>query len=224
MKAPDDLTKRRVLSIAEPTHRDWQGEVEVDEETFIRVLSEAIAALDDGGVPYVLMGGIGSATHGRPRWTHDVDFFVRPDDAKRALAALAGAGFVTQETDPHWLFKGLKDRVLVDIIFRSRGDVYLDEEMLSRAPERNFKGQRVRTIPPEDLLIIKAIVNDENLPRHWYDALAIVSQSELDWSYLISKAQRYGPRRVLSLLLYAQSNDLTVPNSAIRELFDAIYG
>jgi hypothetical protein len=40
---------------------------------------------------------------------------------------------------------------------------------------------------------------------------------ELDWDYLLKRARR-GPRRVLGLLLYAQSLDLLVPDKAIKSL------
>jgi hypothetical protein len=202
----------------------WEGEVVVDEEMFVAVLADAIRAIEAVKIPYLLMGGIGSATHGRPRWTHDIDFFVRPEQARPALRALEAEGFDTLEYDPHWLYKGLKHNVLVDVIFRSKGDIYLDEEMLQRACLGTFKGQEVKTIAPEDLLVIKAVVHDEHIPRHWHDALAIISQAELDWEYLIHRAKQHGTRRVLSLLTYAQSNDLMVPNSVIQELFQAVYG
>ena len=35
---------------------------------------------------------------------------------------------------------------------------------------------------------------------------------------------RFAARRVLSLLIYAQSEDLLVPDAAIRSLYDEIYG
>jgi hypothetical protein len=39
----------------------------------------------------------------------------------------------------------------------------------------------------------------------------------------VSRARRFGARRVLSLLLYAQSNDLGVPVKPVRDLFDSIF-
>jgi len=35
---------------------------------------------------------------------------------------------------------------------------------------------------------------------------------------------RYGPRRVLSLLLYAQSNDLAVPDRVIETVYATLAG
>jgi len=196
---------------------------EVDEEVFLGVLRGAIGALEDKGIPYVLMGGISSATLGRPRGTNDIDIFVEPERARLTLEALAASGFTTEETDPRWLYKGFKDEILVDIIFRSTGDIYLDEEMLAHARVVDVQGCAARIIAPEDLLIIKALTADEHMPHHWHDALGVITGSDLDWDYLICRARRHGARRVLSLLLYAQSNDLGVPVKPVRALFDAIF-
>lgn len=192
-----------------------------EERRFLDVFDTVVRELQGAGIPYVLMGGVASATVGRPRVTRDIDVFVRPEDARHVLDVLAKAGFETEERFPHWLYKGWKDGILVDVIFRSSGDIYLDDEMLERSTEGEYKGSRFRLIPPEDLLVIKAIVHDEHMPRHWHDALGIVAADELDWEYLLRRA-RHGARRVLSLLLYAQSNDLLVPASVLRQLFATI--
>jgi predicted nucleotidyltransferase len=205
-----------------PVVRSFEGQ-EVDEATFLSVLDDAIVALDGSGVPYALMGGIASALYGRQRWTHDLDFFLRDRiEAGVAVRALADAGFATQETDDHWLFKGIKRGVLVDLIFKAMGDIYLDDEMVARVKGMDFKGRSVPVLPPEDLIVIKAIIHDEKTPRHWYDALGVIARAEIDWDYLLRRAAR-GPRRILSLLVYAQSNDLIVPERVIRDLLAAIY-
>jgi predicted nucleotidyltransferase len=196
---------------------------QVDEEVFLGVLRDAIAALEDKDIPYVLMGGVSSATFGRPRGTNDIDLFVEPERARLTLEVLAANGFDTDETDPRWLYKGWKEDILVDVIFRSTGDIYLDEEMLAHARVVDVRGCAARIIAPEDLLIIKALTADEHMPHHWHDALGVITGSDLDWDYLVSRARRHGARRVLSLLLYAQSNDLGVPVKPVRALFDAIF-
>jgi predicted nucleotidyltransferase len=169
----------------------------------------------------VLLGGLAGTLLGRPRCSSDIDLFVRPEGASPALAALEKIGFRTEITNPHWLAKAFKDDVLVDILFKVSGDIYLDTEMLTRAKQLSFRGTPVRVIPAEDLIVIKAIAHDEETPRHWYDALAVLSSQELDWEYLVARASR-APRRVLSLLLYATSNDLWVPTSALRQLGERV--
>ncbi len=194
-----------------------------DERTFATVLGEATLALENGGVPYAVIGGIASSEHGRQRATRDIDLLVKPEDARRALRALDGAGFRTEETDHRWLYKGWKHDVLVDVIFSSRGGVHMDDEMLTRAVVRPHRGRDVRVVSPEDLLIMKAMAHDEEGPRHWHDALGLIANRDLDWEYVQRRARR-APHRILSLLLYARSLDLFVPNRVIRSLFESVYG
>ena len=194
-----------------------------DEQVFSDVLGETITAMESGKVPYALIGGIAASGFGRPRWTHDIDLFVKPEDAGRALDALEPRGFRTERTDPRWLYKAYKEDVMVDIIFRSTGGFYLDQEMIDRAVTYKFKGHDVRLVPAEDLVIMKAVVHDEAGPRHWHDALSIIAGGHLDWHYFSRRALK-APRRVLSLLIYAQSVDTFVPNEVIRQLHSQLYG
>ncbi|HEX5878915.1 MAG TPA: nucleotidyltransferase [Actinomycetota bacterium] len=203
-----------------PHEREWRGTLpEVDEETFLRVLTEAIAVAGGTGLPHAFMGGIASTALGRPRWTHDIDLCVRRDDARTMLRAFADAGYDTEETDQTWLYKATKDGVLVDVIFESTGGIVLDDEMLSRVRQGTFEDLQLNVLGPEDLLVIKAIVHREHRQRHWFDALALVETGELDWPYLLRRAAP-GPRRVASLLLYAQTDGLRVPDWVIESLLE----
>ena len=190
----------------------------IQQSRFPSVFAQAVAALDAAGIPYVLLGGLASAVLGRPRCTQDIDLFVKPEDALRTLAALRDAGFLTQETNPHWIYKAFREGVTVDVLFKARGDIYLDDVMLARSRVRSCLDQPVRVIPPEDLIVIKALVHDEETPRHWHDALGIIAAGRLDWGYLVRRANK-GPHRVLSLLLYAVSLGLVVPPTAVRALY-----
>ena len=192
-------------------------------DRFNRVLGDTVEAMEDSGIQYVFIGGIASGGLGRPRSTHDIDLFVAPDDAELALRALAKKGFSTERTDPTWLYKAFKEGVLVDVIFKSKGDIYLDSEMYRRIQTAEFHGRSLKLVAPEDLLIIKAVAHSELTPGHWHDAIALLTHASFDWEYLLRRARR-APRRVLSLLLYAQSSDAWVPNSVIHELYTSIFG
>jgi predicted nucleotidyltransferase len=199
-----------------------QGQEPTDED-LQRTFGETVEALQDADVPFLLMGGLGTSAFARPRLTNDIDVFVRPDQARPALRALDAAGFATEEHDPRWLFKAFKHGVLVDVIFRSSGDVYVDDEMMARADVQEHLGVKAPFIAPEDLLVIKAVAATEHGSHHWYDALAIIARCPLDWGYLLTRARTTGPRRVLSLLLYAESNDLAVPAEVIETLFEVVH-
>lgn len=191
-------------------------------ERFNRVLGEVVGVMEESGIRYVFIGGIASGGLGRPRSTQDIDIFVVPEEAELALRALSKSGFKTEKTDPSWLYKGYKEGVLVDIIFKSKGEIYLDAEMYQRLITAEFHGKRLRLVSPEDLLIIKAAAHSELTPNHWHDAIALLSYATIDWQYLIRRARR-APRRILSLLLYAQSNDIWVPNYVVHELYSGIF-
>jgi hypothetical protein len=195
----------------------------VDEDTFLAVLDAMTAALEGAGVDHLLIGGIASGLLGRPRHTLDIDVLVRQRDAAAALDALDRAGFLTRREDEHWLYKGTRDGVLVDVIFVLPAGIDLDDEMWERSVVRELAGRALRLIGPEDLLIVKALAHDEENPGHWHDALGLIAAAELDWDHLVRRARR-GPRRVLSLLLYAQSVDLLVPPTAIHALAEALGG
>ncbi|MDQ4131425.1 MAG: nucleotidyltransferase [Actinomycetota bacterium] len=195
---------------------------DLDQDRFLGILRETRDRLEQAEFPYLFMGGLAVACLARPRWTKDIDVFVRPYDAKRALAVLDEAGYAVEETDPLWLFKATKDEVPVDIIFESVGGFYLDDEMLDRGVEASFEGERVRLIPPEDLLIIKASAHSEDTGYHWFDAIALLASQEIDWVYLLRRARR-AVRRVLSLLVYAESVDVAVPEWVIHELAREVY-
>jgi hypothetical protein len=186
------------------------------------VLRQAVETVGRAGFPFLVLGGLASSLVGRPRWTHDIDFLVRPDDARPVLKALRAAGFSTEETDPVWIFKAFKNDVMVDIIFMVTGGIYLDDEMRSHSIERDYDGLPVRIPSPEDQIVIKGIVHTEETSRHWFDALAILGRAELDWEYLLHRA-RVGARRLLALLIYAQSTDILVPSWVIRRLYEEVY-
>lgn len=193
-----------------------------DVDLFLAVLDEALDALRAVDVPFLLIGGIGSAVYGRDRGTRDIDLFVRPENARRALDALAERGFDTRAENEYWLFKAVKHGVLVDLIFRSSRDIHLDETMLARSVAMPFRGRNLPVAPPEDLVVMKAAATSEETPRYWYDALAIVGHATIDWEYLVGRAKQHGARRVLSLLLFATSVDLVVPRAPIEALLASV--
>jgi hypothetical protein len=56
---------------------------------------DLLALLNEHKVEYLIVGGYALAFHGAPRFTGDIDIFVRPrqENARRVLQALAAFGF-----------------------------------------------------------------------------------------------------------------------------------
>ena len=81
-----------------------------------------------------------------PKTEHDVDFFVKPEDAERAQQALVAAG-LTPETPPEgWLLKAWDGDVLVDLIFEPRGGPIDDELARARRGARRLRGDDARRV------------------------------------------------------------------------------
>lgn len=219
---PIRAARYTILAIAKSDIVKVKEEEAATDASFNTVLREAVATLEGAGFRFLVLGGLASSLVGRPRWTHDIDFLVRADDALGVLRAFRAAGFRTEETDPVWIYKAFKSDIMVDVIFMITGGIYLDREMEERAIQREYDGLQVRIPSAEDQVVIKAIVHREETSRHWFDALAILGRADLDWDYLLHRA-RLGARRVLALLVYAQSSDILVPTWAIRRLYEEVY-
>jgi predicted nucleotidyltransferase len=192
------------------------------DQLFGLVLAEAADTLDREDIPYAVFGSIAEVIYGRPADVEDIDLLIRPNEADRALEALERAGFDTDRVEPSWLYKASKKEVVVDLIFRIAGDIYLDDEVLAHTRLGDFHGQSIRLVAPEDAVVIEAASTDARMPQHWFNALAIVAAQPLEWPYLAARA-RYALRRVLSLLIYAHSTDLAVPDRVIRSLVETAY-
>ena len=195
---------------------------DVDQSTVVDVLRETRSALEAAHIDHVFIGGLPLSIYGRPKPIQDLDLMVKHEDVAGAMQALEGAGFDTKDAPEEWLVKASKEGVLVDVITRSEGDLFLDEEILERSVHREFKGVPVRLVSSEDLLVMKAVAHEEDTAHYWHDAMTLIVGVDLDWRYVVRRA-RHGAKRVLSLLIYAQSSDLFVPDDAIKELYRSVY-
>ncbi|MEX2459146.1 MAG: nucleotidyltransferase [Actinomycetota bacterium] len=202
-----------------------EGEVteRSDPGRFADGLAAAVKVAEAEDVPYAVFGSIASAHWGRPAPSGDIDLFVRAHDARSVHEAFEREGWETREENPKWLLKATKDGVLVDLIFKVRGDIYFDDEMREHAVGASYLGVDLTMLSPEDTLLVEALSNEYETPDHWFNALAILAtQEDLDWDYLMRRA-RMGARRILSLLIYAQSTDVTLPTRHVRDLYRIVY-
>jgi predicted nucleotidyltransferase len=70
-------------------------------------LREFIELLNSHGVEYLVVGGHAVAFHGHPRFTGDIDFFIRmtPENVQRILAVLNDFGFGSLNITEHDLLE-----------------------------------------------------------------------------------------------------------------------
>lgn len=193
---------------------------EVSDATYRSVLADCVGIMARSGLPHAFMGGLASSIYGRVRRTHDLDLFVRPDDAERALEVLAAAGYQTERSNPDWIYKATKHGLLVDVIYTGSDGAVFDADMEEHVRIVEHEAVRLPIVSPEDLLTLKLAAFREDTARQWYDCLALLENVELDWDYLVRRARRR-PHRVLSLLVYAVGEDLPVSWTAVEQLVEA---
>lgn len=150
----------------------------------IETMKRAAAALRDAGIPYMLGGGLAAWARGGPPTEHDIDFFVLPSDAERALEALGEAGMRPERPPEGWLLKAWDGETLVDLIYSpAGGDV--DEGFFDRAEEMEVAAQRLPVASLGDVLATKLLALNEQEP----DLAAVLEMArslreQIDWPFV----------------------------------------
>jgi len=140
-----------------------------------RDFKEFAELLDAKGVEYLLVGGYALAAHGHPRYTGDIDFWVRSSDANllRLLDVLGDFGFgslglgvtdfaedtVVQLGQPPRridLLTGI-DGVSFDACFSRREQVVVDGVRLNIIGLEDFKANKRASGRPKDLADLQSL-------------------------------------------------------------------
>jgi hypothetical protein len=150
----------------------------------IQAMKVAAAALRDAEVPYLLGGGLAGWARGGPPTEHDVDFFVRPEDAERGLDALVDAGMRPDRPPEDWLFKAWCDKIMIDLIFRPSGGPIGDEHF-ARAETIDVMAQTVTVASLDDVISTKLLSLTEQEPDFTSVLeLARSLREQIDWDWV----------------------------------------
>jgi hypothetical protein len=150
----------------------------------VTTMKHAAAALRDAEIDFMLGGGLAIWARGGPPTDHDVDFFVREEDADRALEALAAIGLHTENPPEEWLYKAHDGAVLVDLIFRPAGGEIGDEHF-ARATELEVGSQTVLVASIDDVMVTKLLALTEQEPD--FQAVLEVARAlreQIDWTFV----------------------------------------
>jgi hypothetical protein len=148
----------------------------------LATMKRASAALRGANVDFMLGGGLAIWAKGGPPTDHDVDFFVREQDAERALQALADVGMRPERPPEDWLFKAHDGPILVDLIFHPAGGP-VEDEHFARATEQEVHAQRLLVASIDDVLATKLLALTEQEPDFGSVLeLARAVREQIDWS------------------------------------------
>jgi hypothetical protein len=147
-------------------------------------LKRSGAALRDAGIPFAVGGGLAAWARGGPPTEHDIDLFIREEDALAALAALEAIGMRTEIPPEGWLVKAWDGDLLVDLIFRPTGLV-VDDGLFDRCDILNVHAVRMAVIPVDDLLATKLLaLTEHNLDYAPVLEYARSLREQVDWDAL----------------------------------------
>ena len=150
----------------------------------VDTMKRAAAALRDAEIPYMLGGGLAAWARGGPPTEHDVDFFVLPADAERALDALVAEGMQAERPPEGWLVKAWAGEILVDLIYSpAGGDV--DRGFFERSELMEVAAQRLPVASLGDVLATKLLALNEQEP----DPASVLEMArslreQIDWDFV----------------------------------------
>jgi hypothetical protein len=150
----------------------------------------AAGILKDAGLPFLLAGGLASWARGGPQTDHDVDFFVKPEDADAALEALAEAGLETEKPPERWLYKAYdEDGTLIDLIFKPSGGPVGDEHF-GHSDELEVMGVEMQVASLADVMTTKLLSLSEQEPD--FTSVLEISRmlrEQINWDFVRERTQ-----------------------------------
>src|SRR6185369_911486 len=149
------------LTISGDLQFEWATTISEEEwQTY----ASAIRAVRQSGIPFMLGGGFALAVFtGRWRDTKDIDFYVRPADRSKAVAALTQAGFADYFSrlsyDRKWIHRNVKSDVIVDIIWSMANQrAQVDDAWFERAIEVSLRNEKLLVVPKEEFMWCKLYI------------------------------------------------------------------
>jgi predicted nucleotidyltransferase len=164
----------------------------IDEQPFAEIehaLKRAAGALNDAGIPFLLGGSLASWARGGPETRHDLDLMLKPEDAERALEALAEAGMRPERPPEEWLVKAWDGAILVDLIYCPKG-LPMDDDVFARGEELSVLGMEIRVMALEDVMATKLMALTEHSLR--YEGLLQIARAlreQIDWTAVRSRTE-----------------------------------
>jgi predicted nucleotidyltransferase len=166
---------------------------------------EILELLENRGVSFAVAGAFALREHtGMCRDTKDLDLFLTPANAARALQHLREKGFACEVCDPVWLFKAHRDGFFVDLITgMSNAAIVVDDSWIERARPASVQGVQTRVLAAEELVASKLFV----ARRDRFDGADIAhvvygTRGKIDWQRVFRLAGEHWEMMLWALVLF----------------------
>ena len=160
-----------------------------NQHVLVATMKQAAAALRDAEIEFRLGGGLAGWARGGPPTDHDVDFYIRAEDAEQAAGALSRAGMRIERPPEGWLLKAFDGPVLVDVIFHPAGGPICDEHF-ARATTMEVGAQPLPVASIDDVLVTKLLALSEQEPNFQpVIELARALREQIDWEFVRARTR-----------------------------------
>ncbi len=122
------------------------------------VYQQVIQQANKQGIQFSMGGAFSVATYtGHWRNTKDLDFYVLPQNRDAMIQVVTGVGmhdyYEELPYERHWIYRAVKDGIIVDIIWSMANKrAQVDESWITRGPEIEVRGEKLRIVPPEEMI------------------------------------------------------------------------
>jgi hypothetical protein len=171
----------------------------------LQFYQRGIDLLTQAQLPFLVGGAFALERYtGIPRYTKDLDLFVRARDCRRILDEFTAQGYAAEMTFPHWLAKVRTGDSFIDIIFNSgNGIAEVDDGWFAHAVETIVLDRRVLVCPVEESIWTRAFV----MERERYDGADIAHllqacAARLDWRRLLDRFGEHWRLLLSHLILF----------------------
>jgi len=172
-------------------HAAWTELIPEDEW---RIYQRVISAAKARDLRFAVGGAFAvAAATGHWRNTKDIDLYILPQDREAMVEVLTECGLADYygqlPYDRGWIYRSFDEGVIVDAIWAMPNRrAQVDEEWLTRGLEVNARGERVRAVPPEEIIWGKLYVMQRER-CDWTDILNLMAAAgpALDWEHLLRR-------------------------------------
>lgn len=186
------MDKKGEMMAQQPSEQLVGWELIPDEQW--EIYQRVIRGVREQDEPFALGGAFALAPYtGQFRNTKDLDLFILPGARDPLVAVLTNLGmrdyYNELPYDRGWIYRAVADGTIVDLIWSmANRRAAVDEAWLTRGPELEIRGERVRVLPVEEMIWAKLYVFHHDR-CDWTDVwnLLYAAGPTLDWEYLLAR-------------------------------------
>jgi hypothetical protein len=175
----------------------WVDELPDDEWEIYR---DVLHGANERGTPFALAGAFALAAYTHHwRDTKDLDLCVQPRDRQAMIDTLNNAEFNDyydqKPYDRAWIFRGVRDGVIVDVIWAMANQrAQVDESWFCPDTLVEARGEEARVISPEVILWDKLYILQRDR-SDWPDAMNLLEAvgDQLDWRNILRRTGEDAP-------------------------------